>query len=166
MADQNTPPNEDNEEKPKIFVDEDWKAQAEAEKEKIAEEVEKSKASQGTGEPGQPGAREIPPASFATLVSSTAMQAVLALGGYEDPESKKRYVDLDLAKFHIDSLQVLKEKTEGNLTDEEKKALDQAIYETRMTFVQVVQMVQQQAAGGGAGTPPPGPAAPPQAPNA
>jgi len=130
----------DNEEKkqdenPKIIVDDDWKAQAQAEKEKLAEQVEKGAAEQGKPQ----GPRELPPASFSTLISSLVTQVIFSLGGVEDPKTKRRYVDLDLAKHHIDMLAVVEEKTRGNLDDEEKKLLDQALYETRMQYVQVAQ---------------------------
>ncbi len=46
-------------------------------------------------------------------------------------------VNLDMAKHQIDTLGVLEDKTKGNLNDEEKKALDTALYETRMRFVSV-----------------------------
>jgi len=133
---------ENNEEKPKIIVDDDWKAQAQAEKEKLADEVEK-----GPAEP--PGAagqrpRELPPANFATLVGSLVTQILFALGGVEDPKTKRRYVDLALAKHHVDMLAVLEEKTKGNLTDDETKLLDRALYETRMQYVQVAQMGTKQ----------------------
>ncbi len=131
-------------EEPKIIVDDDWKTQAQAEKEKLAEEIE-SEGAKGaaSGEPGGPegGPREIPPASFTTLVSSLMTQILFALGGMEDPKTKKRYVDLDLAKHHIDTLTVLENKTAGNLTDDEKKLLDRVLYETRMQYVEIAQRV-------------------------
>ena len=46
-------------------------------------------------------------------------------------------VNLDMAKHHIDTLGVLEEKTAGNLTEDEKKLLDSALYETRMRYVSV-----------------------------
>jgi hypothetical protein len=134
------------EEKPKIIVDDDWKAQAKAEKEKLAQQVESSKSATpaGTGAPGDEGTaakgtRELPHASFTTLVSSLVTQVFLALGGLEDPKTKRRYVDLELARHHIDTLTVLEEKTHGNLTEDEKKLLDKALYETRMQYVQLAQ---------------------------
>ena len=135
---------EKKEDQPKIIVDDDWKSQAQAEKEKLAEEVEKKEAQAAKGpEPGatgQPqGPRELPPATFTTLVSSLMTQIFLALGGMEDPQTKKRYVDLDLAKHHIDTLRMLEEKTAGNLSEEEKRLLDRALYETRMQYVQIAQ---------------------------
>ena len=130
-------------EKPKIVVDDDWKAQAQAEKEKLAKEAEAGTSAAAPAAPGAETAtgraRELPPADFSTLVSSLVTQIFLALGGLEDPKTKRRYVDLSLARHHIDTLSVLEEKTRGNLTDEEKKLLDKALYETRMQYVQLAQ---------------------------
>ncbi len=125
--------------KPKIVVDDDWKAQAQAEKERLAKEVESGKGGAAGGQAGAAGGRELPSASFTTLVGSLVTQILLALGGMEDPKTKRRYVDLALAKHHIDTLTVLEAKTKGNLTDEERKLLDQALYETRMHYVQFAQ---------------------------
>jgi len=126
---------------PKIIVDDDWKAQARAEKERLAQAT----AQQGPGatsaaeddqqhEQGEP-----PPASFSGLVSFLVAQIMFALGGAEDPDTKRRYVDLDLARHYIDTLNVLEEKTSGNLTDDEKRLLDRALYETRMQYVAIAQ---------------------------
>jgi hypothetical protein len=122
----------ENADKPKIIVDDDWKTRAQAEKEKLAEET--------ASVPGEPaGGREIPPASFASLVGSLMTQIFMALGGYEDPQTHRRYVDLELAKHYIDTFTVLEEKTRGNLTEEEKKLLDRSLYEARMQYVQIAQ---------------------------
>ena len=126
------------EEKPKIIIDDDWKAQAQAEKEKLAEEVS-TQPQEAAAAGAEAGPRELPPASLAALVSALVTQVFLSLGGMEDPRTKKRIVDLDLAKHHIDMLSVLEEKTKGNLNDDEKKLLDEALYETRMQYVQMAQ---------------------------
>jgi hypothetical protein len=136
-------------EKPKIIVDDDWKAQAQAEKEKLAKEAAEATAKGGAagGATGTArGPRQLPPASFATLVNSLVTQTFLALGGMEDPRTKRRYVDLDLAKHHIDTLAVLEEKTKGNLSEEEAKMLDQGLYECRMQYVNIAQRVTTTAA--------------------
>ncbi|MGA2265957.1 MAG: DUF1844 domain-containing protein [Phycisphaerae bacterium] len=134
------------EEKPKIVVDDDWKAQAKAEKEKLAQQAASAKPAgiAAAGAAGAKGAaaqqpRELPPASFTTLVSSLVTQIFLSLGGMEDPQTKRRYVDLDLARHHIETLAMLEEKTRGNLAEDEKKLLDKALYETRMQYVQLAQ---------------------------
>jgi len=122
-------------EEPKIVIDDDWKAQAQAEKEKLAQQVD----GQEQAAAGEGATRQLPPGDFTTLVTSLATQVFLSLGGIEDPETKKRYLDLDLAKHHIDILAMLEQKTKGNLSDAEKKLLDQALYEVRMQYVQVAQ---------------------------
>lgn len=157
------------EQKSKLHIDDDWKAQAQAEKERLAKETSSAKPDQpadsASGAPGdQPptdeqGQREIPPADFSAIVNSIAMQAIMALGGVEDPQTKKRYVDPPIAKFHIDSLEVLQEKTKGNLTDEEAKLIEQVLYQLRMNFVQVMQHLQNQQGGQG---PDASPQTPPQ----
>ena len=122
--------------KPKIIVDEDWKAKDRAEKQRLEAELESGKDA-----PGQRrGPREVPPASFETLVSTIGTQALLAMGGMEDPQTKRRIVDLDMAKHQIDTLGVLEEKTKGNLTEAESKLLSQVLYQIRMQFVQLAQM--------------------------
>ena len=132
----------DDSQKPKIIADDDWKAQAQAEKEKLAKDVETKADSAQTPEGDKASRpRELPPAGFATLVNSLLTQTFLALGGMEDPKTKKRYVDLAVAKHHIDTLAMLEEKTKGNLSDEEKKLLDTALYEARMQYVQITQHV-------------------------
>ncbi len=165
------------EQKPKIIVDDDWKAQARAEKEKLAREAEQKSqqaaaagqvtggvpagaaqaqpAGAGVGAPTREAAaaktaqaRQLPPASFATHVNSVVTQVFMALGGMEDPRTKKRYVDLDLAKYHIDTLTMIEQKTKGNLTEDEKRLLDQGLYECRMQYVHVAQNVVDMTAPG------------------
>ena len=133
-----------NNEKPKIIVDDDWKAQAKAEKEKLSDQVDKqADSAAAAGATGADG-RQIPPATFSTLISSLVTQILMALGGMADPQDGRRYVDLELAKFHVDTLNVLEEKTAGNLDEDEKTILDKALYETRMHYVQVAQAVSEQ----------------------
>jgi hypothetical protein len=136
-----------NNEKPKIITDEDWKAEAQKEKEELAKEAGEG-AEGGAAGPAAAGGgeRQIPEASFVTLVNTLATQAMMALGGFEDPQTGKRYLDLELAKFHIDSLAVLQDKTKGNLEDDEAKLLEKAIYELRMGYVRMQQVAQEQMA--------------------
>jgi hypothetical protein len=80
--------------------------------------------------------RAIPEASVATLVNSLMTQVLLYLGELA-PRGAEPQVNLDMAKFNIDLLGVLEEKTKGNLTPDEQKMLDTVLYETRMRYVQV-----------------------------
>ena len=135
--------NANDQDTPKIHIDADWKAQARAEKERLAaEQAEQAKqpegAAAGGAAPGGAGKRPaLPPATFETLVSTLASQALFALGAVPDPNTQKAYVDLDLARFHIDMLSVLEEKCAGTLSDEEKQMLDATLYELRSHFIAV-----------------------------
>jgi len=80
----------------------------------------------------------VPPINFATFVLSLSSSAAMNLGGYQDPVSGHMPKNLELAKQSIDILAILEEKTRGNLTDEEKKLLETALYELRMSYVEEV----------------------------
>jgi len=90
------------------------------------------------GAPGTAAGRErgMPDASVGTLVNSLMTQVLLYLGELA-PRGAEPQVNLDMAKFNIDLLGVLEEKTKNNLTPEEQKLLDTALYETRMRYVQI-----------------------------
>ncbi|NQT05987.1 MAG: DUF1844 domain-containing protein [Candidatus Omnitrophica bacterium] len=74
-------------------------------------------------------------ADFSTLISSMAMEALIFLGEIPNPMSKKKEENLDQAKFVIDTISSLKEKTKGNLTAEEANQIDNILYELRTKFV-------------------------------
>ena len=133
-------------ETPKLHIDSDWKAEAQAEKERLAAAVEE-KVTEGAA----PASGELPPADFKSLMGLLASQAIMGLGAYTDPQSGGVVIDLPGAKFAIDLLGVLEEKTKGNLSDEETDEVSKVLAELRSRFVQVAQLVaQQQAEGAGA----------------
>jgi hypothetical protein len=109
-------------EEKKIIVDDDWKAEAKQEKERLAKETAKEE--------------QLPDPSFAELINMIAMQAVVGLGGMTGPGGERIPPNLEIAKHYVDMLQILEDKTKNNLTDEEKKLLDQVLYEIRMRYVQ------------------------------
>lgn len=138
---------EQSEGKPKIFVDEDWKARAQAEKEELSKEPRVQQESEPPPQERPKSARgPLPPASFSMLVSTLSTQALVCLGTVENPVTGKAEKDLDQSKHFIDTLQVLQEKTRGNLTPEEDALLESVLHELRMAYVQV-------ASAGGAGAP-------------
>ncbi len=139
-------PENDPDSAPKILIDTDWKAEAQAEKARLAQKADEA-ATKGGSRPG-----EMPPASFQMLVGTIASQAVMGLGAVRDPKSGGVVVDLEAARFAIDLLGVIEVKTKGNLSDDEAKELTQALAELRNRFVQVSDAVKAQVAGGGAPT--------------
>lgn len=74
---------------------------------------------------------ELPTVSFSSFIVSLATSAMTNLG--EGPNGQ---LDLDLAKQTIDLLSLLKEKTAGNLDDEEDKLIEAVLYETRMRYLE------------------------------
>ncbi len=81
------------------------------------------------------GSGIMPQVSFATFVMSLASSALVQLGEVPEPETGETRPDLTLAKHTIDVLNMLKEKTTGNLDDEESRLLDGMLYEIRMKYV-------------------------------
>ena len=128
---------------PKLQIDSDWKAEAQAEKQRL---IEQEKAKQDSGQRPQPG--QLPKADFKGLMGVLASQAIMGLGAMGDPKSGRVVIDLDGARFSIDLLGVLEETTKGNLNDEEAAELRQIITELRARFVQIAQLVAQQGAAG------------------
>ena len=126
---------ENNEEK-KIIIDEGWKEQASREKEELKKE-EETKEVQSDQDESKTERGPLPDADFQGLVSMFATQTLFALGVITTEETKDRKPDIEIAKFNIDMLAVLEEKTKGNLSDEEKKMLTDTMAQLRMAFVQV-----------------------------
>ena len=142
---------------PKIQIDSDWKAEAQAEKERLAAQAEAAEAEAGDRRPG-----ELPEADFKTLMGVLASQAIMGLGAVGDPKTGRVVIDLPGAKFSIDLLNVLEEKTKGNLSEDEAKEFTQMLAELRARFVQISELVAKQnvadtaanaALGGGDPTP-------------
>ena len=130
----------------KIIIDEDWKAQVQAEKEAAAKsESETAESETAESEPapdatassaaGEQPMPSLPSASFAEVATMFATQASMSLQQAADPQGEERGDHLAYAKHFIDLLAVVEEKTKGNLTDEEAKMLDGFLHELRMAYV-------------------------------
>ena len=72
------------------------------------------------------------------LVNSIATQVFVSLGQVENPLSGKKDIDLDSAKFSIDLLRMLADKTKGNLTGPEDRYLKGVLSELRMLYVEAI----------------------------
>ncbi len=125
---------EEKKEEKKIIIDEDWKQEAQKEKEILAaqEAAEKEKP-QEEGKHRGP----LPKGNFAALISMLTTQTLFALGLLQVERQEKREPDLALAKYNIDMLETLQEKTKGNLTKEEETVLANTLSELRMGYVKV-----------------------------
>jgi len=74
---------------------------------------------------------------FETLVSYLSTTAMFQLGLMAGPGGERIAPDMVNAQRTIDLLQVLQEKTSGNLTSQESRLLDNVLYELRMTFLEL-----------------------------
>ena len=73
--------------------------------------------------------------NFATFVVSLAQSTLLHLGETSHPTSGQTMTDLKIARYNIDILGVLKDKTIGNLDDEETKLIDTVLYDCRVKYL-------------------------------
>ena len=77
----------------------------------------------------------LPEVNFTTLIFSLSSSALLHLGEMPDPQSGSSVKDLPLAKHAIDTIAMLKEKTRGNLSEEEQKFTDTVLTDLRWRYV-------------------------------
>ncbi len=94
------------------------------------EAAEKEKAdlkSKGEFVPAEP--------DFGFFITTIALQASISLGTVANPATGKTEENLLQAKFMIDTLAILREKTKGNLTKEESDLLENVLYELRMQYI-------------------------------
>jgi hypothetical protein len=106
-------------------VDETWKNSVDKEKE--GEDLK------------GPGPAEPPPPDFTFFISALGMQVLLALGEIPDESGVRTAADLKQAQYLIDVIQMLSDKTKGNLTETEGVVLENLLYELRIKFVQKTQ---------------------------
>jgi hypothetical protein len=85
-------------------------------------------------------ADDLPAIDFSTFVLSLSHSALVHLGDAPSPEGEKGQ-SLALARQTIDLLAILQEKTKNNLTGEEERLLDQALFDLRLRFVEVSRKV-------------------------
>ena len=77
----------------------------------------------------------LPEVNFSSLILSLSSTAFLHFGEIPDPGTGEKKKDLALAKHAIDTIAMLKEKTEGNLDDEEKQFIENILTDLRWRFV-------------------------------
>jgi len=99
------------------------------EEKKVKEEMEKQAPEEEAERP------PLPEINFTSLVFSLSSSALFHCGEIADPQTGERNKDLPLAKHAIDTIAMLKEKTEGNLTEEEQKIMDNVLTDLRWRYV-------------------------------
>jgi hypothetical protein len=92
-----------------------------------------------------PDSTHLGPIAFDHLVQSMYMTAMMSMGAGTQPGEKPR-VDLMGARQTIDLLGVLQDKTKGNLTANEQRLLESALFELRMMFLEITNAIARNAA--------------------
>jgi hypothetical protein len=101
---------------------------------KVKEEKEKEVETQEKTERAP-----LPEVNFNSLIFSLSSSALLHLGEIADPQSGQKVKDIALAKHTIDTIAMLKEKTQGNLTGEEEKFLEAILTDLRWRYVKAAE---------------------------
>jgi len=116
--------------KDKRTFDDQGKVKEESGKTKMEEDKGKEKAKEK-----EKGPAPLPEVNFSSFILSLSSSTLLYLGEIADPQSGGKKKDLALAKQSIDIINILKDKTKGNLSQEEEELLDHLLYDLRMRFV-------------------------------
>ncbi|MFH1023976.1 MAG: DUF1844 domain-containing protein [Planctomycetota bacterium] len=119
-------------------VDESWKEQAAIEKRKLATPPAPppKKARPGTKPGSKPDEAD---AEFMNFISGLASQALIHFGDVPHPMTGRSEKNADEARYMVDLLAMLREKTEGNLSEKEIHVFDGLLYDLQMRFVKIFQ---------------------------
>ncbi len=86
----------------------------------------------------QEDAQQLPRIDFISYLNNLVATGQLYLEGIRDPETDEVVVNLGLVKGIIDTIEMLEEKTQGNLTAPEANFLANTLYELRMGYVRAI----------------------------
>jgi hypothetical protein len=83
----------------------------------------------------------LPPLEFSSLVLPFFSQGLILLGQIEKEKEKKKDEKLELAKRLIELLDLLKEKTQGNLQEDEQQFIDAGIHQLKMAYMEKANII-------------------------
>ena len=86
----------------------------------------------------QEEAQQLPSVDFISYLANLVETGRLYLEGIRNPETEEVVTNLPLVKHIIDTIEMLEEKTKGNLTAPEANFLSNTLYELRMGYVRAV----------------------------
>jgi hypothetical protein len=131
-----------------LASDEDWKNRVKAEDAALDQEFRTGHSEDETAQAGQATqasdsataepqpAREMPNPTFGDLVAMLSAQAMMFLGLIPNPATQKAEIQLPTARFFIDMIGILEEKTAGQLSKQESQILDDTLHQLRMEYMQ------------------------------
>lgn len=88
-----------------------------------------------TGDPD----KDFPALDFSTFILSLSTSVLMSLGVLENPVTRKTEKEPAAAKQTIDLISLLKDKTRGNLTNEEQNLVDDVLKELRLWYVKATE---------------------------
>ena len=113
-------------------------SEAGVDKKASGEETKKAEETKDNRRSGKsPGT--LPPADFSTLILSLSTSALMHLGEIRNPETQRIETHPAMAKHTIDLIDMLKKKTEGNLTDDEARLIDNILYDLRIRYCKIME---------------------------
>ena len=113
--------------------DEDGELKEESREEEVKTEgKEKEEAKTERDDTQRP---RLPEVNFNSLIFSLSSSALLHIGEIADPQTGQKTKDLPMAKHSIDIIAMLKDKTKGNLAEDEQKFLDNILADLRLRYV-------------------------------
>jgi hypothetical protein len=118
----------------KIIIDEDWKSQVQAEKEAAKQKSPQPSAAEAAKAGGD---FQMPPASLEMLITTLVTEAMISLGQAPHPHTGEVVFQPQQAKYLIDTIDMLREKTQGNVTPDEMQLMEQLLHQLRMVYVQL-----------------------------
>jgi len=98
------------------------------------------KAPEGREAPGGP--EFLPPLEFSSIIILLYFPTLVQLGLVEDPGTGEKTENLQLAKRNIDLLDLLKDRTKGNLEAEEQQFLDGVLDQLKLAYLQKADLVK------------------------
>ncbi|MBI3830533.1 MAG: DUF1844 domain-containing protein [Planctomycetes bacterium] len=108
--------------------------------------AEGAPAAKGKGAPAPeaPAGEPKPNKVFMNFLSGLVQQALMQLGQMENPFTGGKDLDLEGARYTVELLAVIQEKTKGNLSGQEDRALTEALRELKMSYVEIANEVSKQ----------------------
>lgn len=88
-----------------------------------------------TMKPGTEGEEFLPPLEFNSIVILLYFPALIQLGLIDDPVTGEKRENLSLARRNIDLLDLLKDRTKGNLDQEEREFLEGALSQLKAAYL-------------------------------
>jgi len=102
---------------------------------KVSEEPEKKETTEKKDEKRRPRPAQMPSPTFPQLVDTFFFQTMISLGKQMNPLSQKYERDLPIAQYQIGILELLQEKTKGNLSKDEDEHLDGILHTVRIAYI-------------------------------